>query len=410
MRRITRQVTSLALFVVIPGAASVAPLLVIPAITAHFGAAGWASVAVGLSIGVAASVIADLGWGIVGPQRIARDPARRRVTFDLALASRLAAVGCLAPVVAAATLALVQDHAAAAVLLSLGVLAGSLSPSWFFTGLGRPGAILVCETLPRVVCSLLSAVVISLGGPLEVYGVGMILAALICAVAASRHPDVRLLPSRAAVRAIPETLRAQGVLLAGRGVTTIYKSLPVVLIGLVNPGAVAVFAALDRPLRMALTVLTAVPNRLQSWIGVDDRSVAARRSRRSLAANALLGVISGGAFALGMPVVARYLFSGVVAVEGAVAVLGGLLIAVICASRGVGLSLVAADRADDTTRASIAAAVVAILSIPLGAHLGGVEGAVAGLIAAEVVGIAVQVPYLVRSPGWLAARSTRVAA
>jgi hypothetical protein len=355
-------------------------------------------------------VIAELGWSIVGPQRIARDPEGRRSTFDLALASRLAAVACLAPIAATATFLLVDEHRLAAVLLSIGVLAGSLSPSWFFTGLGRPGAILACETLPRIVCSLGSALAISLGGPLEVYGSGMILAALICAGAASRHPDARLVPSRAALRAIPATLRSQGVLLAGRGATTIYKSLPVVLIGIVNPSAVAVFAALDRPLRMALAVLTAVPNRLQSWIGVADRAVALRRSRRSLLANAALGVVSGALFALGMPLVARYLFSGVVEVEGPLAVLGGLLIAVICASRGVGLSLVAADRADDTTRAAFAAAAVAIPSIPVGAFLAGVEGAVIGLVLAEVVGIVAQLPYLARSPGWMRARPIEVAA
>lgn len=394
-----RRAVSLLLFVVIPAAAAIAPLLVIPAITSRFGAAGWGSVAVGLSVGVAASVVGELGWSIVGPQRIARDAGLRRETFDHALASRLVAVLLVAPVAVLTTSLVVEAHKSAALVLTLGVLAGSLSPSWFFTGLGRPLAILACETVPRVLFAVASAAIILLGGPLEAYGAGMILAALVTAILAARHPDVRLLPSRKALRAVPATMRAQAVLLLGRGLTTIYKSLPVVLVGIVSPGSVAAFAAVDRPLRMALTVLTAVPNRLQSWLGTSDARTAAKRSRVSLALNAGLGVVSGLAFALGMPFVAVHLFSGVVGVGTGLALLGGLLIAVICLSRGCGLSLVAAGRADDTTAAAAASAVVAVVAVPLGALSAGTEGAVIGLVLAEVAGILLQLPALHRFLG-----------
>ena len=58
----------MALFAVIPTIGIASPYLALPALTQAFGADGWASVAVGQSIGLAVSVPVELGWGLVGPQ------------------------------------------------------------------------------------------------------------------------------------------------------------------------------------------------------------------------------------------------------------------------------------------------------------------------------------------------------
>ena len=54
-----------------PMIGAVTPLLAIPAISQQFGAPGWASIAVGQSVGAAASVAVELGWGLTGPQAVA---------------------------------------------------------------------------------------------------------------------------------------------------------------------------------------------------------------------------------------------------------------------------------------------------------------------------------------------------
>lgn len=398
MSRLARQIWHIGLFLVVPAASAAAPLAVIPAVTSRFGADGWSSVAVALAVGVAASVVAELGWSIVGPQRIAQNPGSRGSIYEAALASRLVAVLLAAPVAAILGFVLVDDHRLASAFLAVGVVLGALSPSWFFTGLGRPLLILACETAPRILAALIAALVIVAGGPLEAYGLGMIIAAVVCWLLAAKLGHLPLWPSAAAFRAVPATLRDQAVLVAGRGITTVYKSLPVVLVGFVSPGAVAVFAALDRPLRMGLQVLTAIPNRLQSWIGTPDRRLSARRSRISLLINGGLGVVAGAVFALAMPTVATVLFTGTIAVDAGLSLLGGVLIAVICASRGLGLSLVAASRANHTSAAALVSALVAVVGVPLGVNLAGVAGAVIGLIAAEAAGALVQIPFLLRVP------------
>lgn len=166
MTRLLGQLTTLLLYGASPVVVALAPFAVVPAVTTRFGADGWAVCAVALSVGAAVAVVAELGWVVVGPQRVSRDPRRHAEIHHDALASRLVALVVLAPVAVVAVTLLVDEHRGAAVLLTLGVAAGALSPTWLFVGLGRPGLTLLCEALPRVVLALAAAGVIALGGPL----------------------------------------------------------------------------------------------------------------------------------------------------------------------------------------------------------------------------------------------------
>ena len=396
MRRLGRQVGRLALHLLVPALSAAAPLAVIPAVTSTHGASGWAAVAVGLSVGVATAVVAELGWGIVGPQRVARGTRPPADLFAAAAASKLVATAILLPVAAAVTLVVVDEHRAAAALVSVGVALGALSPTWYFIGLGRPLLVLLAETVPRVLVSLVSAVAIAAGAPLEVYGAGMVLAAVVTFGVSPRLGGARP-PGARDFRAVPAVVRSQLVLVVGRGVATTYKSLPVALLGVVSPGSVAGFAAVDRPLRMGLQVVSAIPDRLQTWVGVPSAELAHRRSLVSLGMNAGLGLVVGVGFATTMPSVAAVLFTGTVPVPPGLAVAGGVLIAVVCASRGAGLALVSAGRHAQTTTASIGSAVVGVPGVlVLGVHLGAL-GAVSALVLAETVGLVVQLVVLARA-------------
>lgn len=385
-----RQLRDIALYVLAPLLGGLTPLAVIPAVTSTAGADGWASVAVALAVGVALSVVAELGWTIVGPQRVARDRAGALGLYDAAFASRLAAVAVLGPVASVVTASLVDSHRPAAALLAFAVVAASLNPTWYFIGTGQPVLIVVCETVPRVALTLFAAFAIADGAPLEVYGGALLAGVLACWALAVWLGRLPAAPSRPAWAAVPQTLREQGVLLAGRGITTVYKSLPIVLVGLAAPSAVAAYGAVDRPLRMGLVVLAAVPNRLQAWVGHPERHHRVRRARLSIGLNAALGLVAGLVFAVAMPWLSPWLFSGVVTFSAAAAIWGGVLVAVISLSRGLGLALVADDRAGTTTWASVAAAAVAVVGVPVGAVAAGVAGALAGLVVAETAGVVVQ--------------------
>lgn len=393
-RPLLRNVRSLFLFVVVPILGAAAPLAVIPAVTSRFGSDGWAATAIALGIGNAGLILAEVGWGMVGPQRVARSTSSRAAVYESALASKLVAVIVIAPSCGVVAALVSPAHHLAAALVAAGSVAGALTPSWYFVGIGRPGLVLLCETLPRVGLIALAAALILVGADLVVYGLAMLLAIGLALILTARAGRLVLVPSRAAFRTVPSTLRAHATLAAGRGVSTLYTSLPAVFLGLVSPADVATFSAVDRPMRMGFVVLGAVPARLQSWIGTPDRTLGRARSRRSLLINALLGATAGAAFLVGMPIVAPVLFTGAVVVEPILLALGAAAVLVMCASRGFGLALVQADRARDITPSVVVAAIVGVPAIILGAALFGAPGAMAGVLVAELFGLALQSAHL----------------
>jgi O-antigen/teichoic acid export membrane protein len=407
VRRLVRAVAPVLLYVLVPLASALAPLTVIPAIATRFGASGWSAAAIGLSVGVAASVIAELGWAIVGPQRVARNPLEAKALYDSSLGSKAIAVLVVAPVAAVAAGVTVESHQLAAALIAAGVACGALSPAWYFTGLGKPQRILLSETAPRIVAAVVSAWAISHGAGLESYGVGMLAAAGATLAIAARLGAGRVVPSRAALVGAPALVREQAVLIVGRGVSTLYKSLAVSFLGVVNPASVASFAALDRPLRMGLSVLAAVPSRLQAWVAVEEAELARRRRRRAIALNGGVGLVAGTLCFVLMPWVGDLLFVGVVTVDRSLALLGGLLIAVISLSRGLGLALVSAQRADATSWASAASALVGLPGVLVAGSLAGAAGATGALVLAESAGVLVQ--WFVLARGHSPARLPRIA-
>lgn len=393
-----RRLAGLSPYLLIPALGAIAPLIVIPAVSVRYGADGWASLAIALALGGAGAVVAELGWGVIGPQLVARESASRTVIFRESVVSRLMAVLIVAPMAGLASLLLVQDHAAAAVVLAVAVVAGALSPFWYFIGLGRPGTVLLVDTTPRVTSAIASAVIISLGGPLESYGALMLAAVVITFFLGARSAGVPANPDLALIRRAFAIIRGQGVVVLGRAISTVYTSLPAALLALVSPFSVATYSAIDRLMRMGLTILLGVPSRLQSWIGSADKQAAIQRSRKSMLYNFALGIMAGAAFVVLAPAVTQVLFVGTIQVTLGIALAGGALAAAICTSRGFGLALVAAGRSNQITFAIISAATVGLVGVLLLGWLMGTLGAIIALVAAEVVGIAVQ--WLILRRAW----------
>lgn len=390
IRRRLGQVRRLGLFVLIPLVSALAPLVIVPMVSARYGPDGWAAVAVALGIGNAGLVVAEVGWGVVGPQRAARPGIDRAGLWERAHASRLVAVAAVLPVVVVVAVTVVPDHRGPAAFLAGALVLGALSPSWFFVGTGRPGLVLLCDTLPRVGALLLAAVSIALGASLWAYGAGVLVGAVAMLVLGPLFGRVRAVPGPAAFQEVPSVIREQAFLSLGRVVSTVYTALPATLLGFVAPGAIATFSASDRPMRMGFGILGAVPARLQSWIGSVEGALRRRRALAALGIISGVGVLAGTAFVLGMPFVAPVLFAGAVEVPIQLLLVSGVTVAVMCVSSGLGLGLVAADRASVIPRAIISAAVVGVPTVLVLGGTAGPVGAAIGVLAAELVGVAVQ--------------------
>lgn len=390
-RRWARRAVGTGYFLLIPALSAVAPLFALPVISAAFGVDGWASVAVGLSLGMAAGTIAELGWSVIGPQAVAGgdDSARAELYAD-SRATKLVSVALLAPLAGLLAGLLTVEYRIDAVLLAVAGAATALGTSWFFVGLNRPLAILAVDTIPRIAAVLLAAGVIALGGPLVVYPIALLAAALLTSVGGPMLLGYRWWPPASSWRRVPSVLRTQSPILLGRIVGTGYTSLTVTLTAVSAPAAVPLFAAYERVMRMAAAILAGIHSRLQSWLG-QSRTARTRRARiRSvIVANSVLGATAGIAFALLAPLVVAFLFSGLFEAEPLVAAGSGLVLALICTARGVGLALVAVDAARSLTAAAIGSCLVGLPLLLLLPPIWGPFGAVAAEIAAEAVGLVV---------------------
>jgi O-antigen/teichoic acid export membrane protein len=402
VRRRISQIRNLLLYFAIPALGAVAPLVAIPAISSQFGAATWGSVAIAQSLGAAAAVVAELGWGVVGPQRVAQLPSSRRwVVYRAALSSKMVATLVLAPIAGLAAFLIAPASPVDMAVLAIATAFGALSPTWFFIGSGQPVRVLLTESVPRVALNAAAALALVLGAPLWVYCWAMIFLPFLTLAAAGFILGPKYIPSGRDFRKARAVIRAQRVVAIGRAISVVYTALPIAIVGVVAPAVVPVFAASDKLMRMALSILSGVPSRLQSWIGgAQNKEERSARSRRSLSYNVMLGLISGTGFAVLAPFVSSVLFVGEIQVPFAVSIASGALLFCICASRGLGLSLVASRRANSITGAISWAAGVGVVAIVPLTLMFGAPGAVLGLLAAEVTGAAVQILVLRRNGLW----------
>lgn len=401
MKRWLGQARKLALYVAIPGVSAVTPLLVYPAVTTRFGADGLAAVGIAQSIGIAFMTVSELGWSVLGPQRIGRaTPEQRRGLYDSALATRLAASAILAPIAAVVAYFLATDHQPAAALLAAGFTLNALSPSWYLVGENKPLTILLVESLPRLALYVVAAALILAGSDLMLYGIAVGGAALLSPILFALFRRRAPWPSRLAFRSGVSVIRTQLPVTGGRAISVLYTSFPIALVGIVSPASVAVFTAAERLMRMGLGIVGAVPSRLQSWIGAVEGADLIKRSRMSLLFNTILGLVCGIIFVIAAPIAAQFIFSNSVEITLPIAIGGGCVIAAVCTSRGFGLSLVAEGAPNGIALANVGAAVTGVSVILVAARSLGAVGGFIGELASELVGIAIQAAALLRKrPG-----------
>lgn len=347
--------------------------------------------AIGQSIGGAAAVISELGWGVVGPQQLAKLSKQARIgLYQTALASRLTASLPLVVIAGVLAALVAVDGRAEAALLAAGTALSSLSASWFFTGINRPFLILGTESLPKIVTALISGVLISLGHTMAIFGILTILQVVISLYLAGRCIGGRKIPGRDEFRQAPAIIRRQFVVSLGRSISVVYTFLPTAIAAVVAPSVVPAYAAVDRLMRMSLAVLAGIPSRLQSWLGsATGRSLHQRRAL-TIQLNLVLGVLCGIGFGVFAPLVGQIVFAGSLTIEAELAWASGALLAIICASRGLGLVLVSVGAANSITMAIVPSALTGLaVLVPLSAGIGAL-GIVGAGICAELVGLTVQ--------------------
>lgn len=378
----------------------VVPLLGLPAVTSRFGAAAWASIAVGQAAGAIAATAIELGWGWNGPIRVARakSPLARQTHLALASGARLLAAAVVIPPMGLIAYISASEYRGEAALTATAAALLGLSTTWYFVGIGQPWVLLLVDGAPRLVGVSTATLLIAAGAPLVTYpAVGLLIPAVVAFMLGSRVGGLQIRSlSRFTLRRISRAIRSQLGVMTSRLLSSAYIALPVILMSAIAPvQQVAQYAAGDRITRMGLTALSPVPAALQSWVGRgSSRALRLHRAWRGVGVNAVMGVIAGAGVAFLLPAATDLILSGTSTVNSLDAILLGICVAEVCTSRAVGglVLVVQANQRAYLVSTVIGASVGVVGVLSLGASWGA-TGAFLAIAVAEAGVLATQLLY-----------------
>lgn len=390
-------------FALIPAAGVLTPLLALPAISSEFGEAGWIALAIGQSVGAALATLVELGWGLNGPQFIARKSARSTLYVAAYSVQAKLFILSLASVVAFGGAALVSpSFKLEAGLIGVCTLFPALNITWIFLGKSRPWTIVFTDSVPRIAFTGLASWAILSGAPLAAYPVLGLLAPSIVsltlgvlALGARSAKDLRLAPGRL----IRASLRSQVQSVVARGASSIYTALSVTIVGVFSPAALPLFAAGERIMRIFLAGLSVLPSSMQGWVGRGATSTERwTRARRSLVINSVVAILAGATFGFFAPLAAAIIFSGVVEVNSQTSWAFAVVVFLICLSRAVGgIALVALMRIDAIARSALFGAFSGIPTIAILSSWLGALGGIIGEMISEAIVLCIQIWALIRA-------------
>ncbi|MCU1473900.1 hypothetical protein [Amnibacterium sp.] len=309
----TAHVRRLLGFALVPATSFLASLVLLPVISARFGAPAWSAVALGQSAGAIASILIGLTWPFTGGNAVASSvPGARQRIFAQAIASQAVAFVIAGVAMTAVVLLIAPDQLLATVLFGFGVALNGFSASWYYAGIGRPGALVVNEGVVRLAGYVVALVCIVAGLGLLSYAVCTVVAGLVMLAAnwrsIMRGSGIRLRPA----------MVAEGWRIAR---AEWFGTLSRVVLGLWTFGGTPLYAATGvRGLAAysgAMSVqatasngLNAINNAFIEWIGGAPAGARTRRITASLvfAVVVVLLVIAG--FGIVGPYVISYMFSG----------------------------------------------------------------------------------------------------
>jgi O-antigen/teichoic acid export membrane protein len=277
---------------------AVAALIAIPTMIRASGEAAWGAIALGQSVGAIGAMLVLYGWSVSGPAEIARgEVAAQLLEFLSSLKLRFFLFPMAAVVLVAISMLLAPVRKDLAGIATVVTLLTGLIHNWFFVGLARPYVLMLTETAPRLLFTIIGIIEMESGvdasAGLLWQGVGLLLGTAMSTWWIVRH----LRRAGAEWPTVPSIRR----LLAdhGHGVAStlgsgLYSTLPLVVVTLVAPAAQPIYALVDKLHSQILVGLFPAISVMQGW--VPRAKDPARRARTvmllGLGLSAAIGVFA----------------------------------------------------------------------------------------------------------------------
>lgn len=345
-------------------------------------------------------MLVELGWGLNGPVRVSRaNQKARQSIYALSILTKLITILPTATASALVAWLISPEYRLESALAAVAATSLGMSPAWFFIGRGKPFTILLTDAIPKVAVSIAAATVITFGGALLVYPIGLLLAALVSPILGAHFAKMnRYDLRRFHLRHLFKAIWYQALALRGRAASALYISLPVTIIGAVSPESVVMFSAAERLQRMYLSVFQSVPSSLLPWVSSStDRTERRTRALRSIWLNLIVGIFAAWIFAACSPMASELLFSGVATIPWGVSLICAVIILFTCLSRATGgIALVSFHK---ISAISDSATLGALIGIPGVAILGAYFGTIGGLLGMTIAELSVLL-YQVVATRW----------
>lgn len=364
---------------------AIVSLLSIPAMISASGPGAWGMIAAGQSIGGVGAVVIAYGWGLSGPAVIAQaDPATRLREYVESVVAKFwlfipvgIAVFCIAFLVG-------RQFAIYAGIAAIAQAAIGLLANWYFVGIAKPYALLALETVPRVLGTAISIVVMDLGSSALV-GVIWQLIGVLAAFAVSSVWIIRPW-DRAPLRAVQRRPLRTVLVSQRHGVTStilssVYSSAPIVIVALVAPAAQPVYAVVDKVQRQVIVALGPFVTVLQGWVPRAVGAALASRVRTALIFSSASALVLGALMALAAPLLVRWLGGNQIHPTLVTLILMAVLTAIAYLESVVSKACLAAlRRINVVARSTAIGSAVGLPLVAIGAIFWGAPGAILGIV------------------------------
>jgi O-antigen/teichoic acid export membrane protein len=278
-----------------------------------------------------------------------------------------------------------RDFALFAGAGALSMASVGLTAGWYFVGAGRPFAMLLLETAPRVAGSVVGILFMESGSSALV-GVmwqllGMLTAFAACSLWILRPWRLGVLRS-VRRRPVVTVLAAQRPGITSSILSSIYASTPIVIVTLVAPAAQPVYAVVEKVQRQVIVGLGPFVTVLQGWIPRARTEAALhRRVRQGTLATAIFSVALGSLMLTAAPRLIEWLGGGVIRPSFLVLTLMAAITAVsLFESVASKACLSALGRLDVVARSTAIGSIVGLPLVGLGALTLGALGALVGIL------------------------------
>ncbi|WP_010203453.1 lipopolysaccharide biosynthesis protein [Salinibacterium sp. PAMC 21357] len=387
-------------FAGLPFLSLITPFLFLPILARVAGADAWLAIAVGQSSGGFFALIVALGFNTVGPPLIAlAEPSIRPRLLATSVQARLL-VWVPSAVLAGGIAAAVSpsayrvDAAVMAVAMSL----TGLSSAWFMIGLGRASLIAIYEISPRIVATVIAAVVVLNAGDVLWYPLLLVAASLLSVSLFSLRTAGITELTRSDGAAVRDVFRANRSAVTTEVAGGAYNSLAVTFVGATAATAqAAAYVSGDKLYRIGQYSVSALGNALQGWVVEAGDTEFGQRIRRSFIVHATLGLAGLTAFAVLGPWLSGALFGSAVAIDRPTAL--GLGVATLGIALGTSLGRITLVGMGARRQFMISVLLAAAIGVPAILTLStayGAAGGAWGLAIGETVSVCTQALFVWR--------------